>query len=93
MASMLRLSRGSSRSAAFLTKVSKGKQTAAVSPVSRLMSTQSGDDAKPPTALARLPLEDGSTLTGRSFGCHESVSGEVSFVLHTAHLRHLPSAS
>jgi hypothetical protein len=44
------------------------------------MATQSGDDVKPPTALARLHLEDGSTLTGRSFGCHESVSGEVSFV-------------
>ena len=81
---MLRLSRGSSRSASFLNKVSNGKQTAAVSPVSRLMSTQSGDDAKPPTALARLHLEDGSTLTGRSFGCHESVSGEVSFVSHVA---------
>lgn len=82
MASILRLSRSSSRSASFLNKVSNGKQTAAVSPVSRLMSTQSGDDAKPPTALARLHLEDGSTLTGRSFGCHESVSGEVSFVSH-----------
>jgi carbamoylphosphate synthase small subunit len=41
------------------------------------MSTQSGDDTKPPTALAKLHLEDGSTLVGRSFGCHESVSGEV----------------
>jgi len=76
---MLRLSRGSSRSAAFLNKVSSSKQTSAVSPVSRLMSTQSGDDTKPPTALARLHLEDGSTLTGRSFGSHESISGEVVF--------------
>jgi hypothetical protein len=42
-----------------------------------MMSTQSGDDTKPPTALAKLHLEDGSTLVGRSFGCHESVSGEV----------------
>ena len=42
-----------------------------------MMSTQSGDDAKAPTALAKLHLEDGSTLVGRSFGCHESVSGEV----------------
>jgi hypothetical protein len=39
--------------------------------------TQSGDDAKKPTALARLHLEDGTTMTGRSFGCHESVEGEV----------------
>ena len=42
-----------------------------------LFSTQSGDDAKRPTALAKLHLEDGTTLTGTSFGCHESVEGEV----------------
>lgn len=42
-----------------------------------MMSTQSGDEAKKPTALARLHLEDGTTLLGRSFGCHESVDGEV----------------
>jgi hypothetical protein len=40
-------------------------------------ATYSGDDAKKPTALARIYLEDGTTLTGRSFGCHESVEGEV----------------
>ena len=41
------------------------------------MSTQSPDGVNPPTALAKLHLEDGSTLTGRSFGCHESMTGEV----------------
>jgi hypothetical protein len=41
-------------------------------------STHSGDDAKKPTALAKLHLEDGTTLTGRSFGSHEAVEGEVS---------------
>eukprot|EP00542_Grammatophora_oceanica_P009144 CAMPEP_0194044398 /NCGR_PEP_ID=MMETSP0009_2-20130614/15884_1 /TAXON_ID=210454 /ORGANISM="Grammatophora oceanica, Strain CCMP 410" /LENGTH=159 /DNA_ID=CAMNT_0038688915 /DNA_START=56 /DNA_END=532 /DNA_ORIENTATION=+ len=43
------------------------------------MSTKSGDDAKRPEKLARLHLEDGTTLTGRSFGSHESVEGEVVF--------------
>jgi hypothetical protein len=43
----------------------------------RLFGTQSGDDASKPTALAVLHLEDGTTLTGRSFGCHASVEGEV----------------
>lgn len=46
----------------------------------RFMATQSGDDAKPPTALATLYLEDGSKFVGRSFGSHEAaVDGEVSF--------------
>ena len=44
---------------------------------SRTFATQSGDDAQPPTALAKLHLEDGTTLTARSFGCHKSVEGEV----------------
>jgi hypothetical protein len=43
----------------------------------RLFGTQSSDDASKPTALAVLHLEDGTTLTGRSFGCHASVEGEV----------------
>lgn len=43
------------------------------------LSTASGDDAKKPTALAKLHLEDGTTLTGRSFGSHEAVEGEVVF--------------
>lgn len=40
-------------------------------------ATQSGDDTKKPTALAKLHLEDGTTLTATSFGSHESVEGEV----------------
>eukprot|EP00557_Chaetoceros_sp_GSL56_P002692 CAMPEP_0176497948 /NCGR_PEP_ID=MMETSP0200_2-20121128/12026_1 /TAXON_ID=947934 /ORGANISM="Chaetoceros sp., Strain GSL56" /LENGTH=1504 /DNA_ID=CAMNT_0017896055 /DNA_START=98 /DNA_END=4612 /DNA_ORIENTATION=- len=36
-------------------------------------------DAKPPTAVAKLYLEDGSCFVGLSFGCHESVEGEVVF--------------
>ena len=46
---------------------------------SRLFSTQSSGDTQPPSALAVLHLEDGTTLTGRSFGSHESVEGEVVF--------------
>jgi len=81
---MLRpFARGSGASAAFLNRVSNGigrSSAASASPVvGRLMGTQSGDDAKPPTALAKLHLEDGSTLTGSSFGCHESTTGEVVF--------------
>lgn len=73
---MLRASRG----AAFINRaISRQTALPAASPLtSRLMGTQSGDDAKPPTALAKLHLEDGTTLTGRSFGSHESVDGEVS---------------
>lgn len=41
-------------------------------------ATQSGNDTHRPTALAKLYLEDGTTLTGLSFGSHESVEGEVS---------------
>jgi carbamoyl-phosphate synthase (ammonia) len=47
--------------------------------VSKLMSTQSSSDVNPPTALATLYLEDGSSFTAKSFGCHESVEGEVVF--------------
>mmetsp|Transcript_12313 Transcript_12313/g.14496 ORF Transcript_12313/g.14496 Transcript_12313/m.14496 type:complete len:1532 (+) Transcript_12313:209-4804(+) len=46
---------------------------------SKLMSTQSNDSTKPPSALATLHLEDGTSITGRSFGCHEAVEGEVVF--------------
>jgi hypothetical protein len=49
------------------------------------MSTQSGDDAKRSTVLAKLHLEDGTTLVGRSFGSHESVDGEVRNYLHFQH--------
>lgn len=48
---------------------------------SAAFSTSSGDDAKNPTALAKLHLEDGTTLFGRSFGCHKSVEGEVRTLL------------
>ena len=44
----------------------------------RGMATQSGDDTVKPTALAKIHLEDGTTLTGTSFGSHTSVEGEVS---------------
>lgn len=53
------------------------------------MATQSSGDTNPPTALATLYLEDGTKLTGQSFGCHESVEGEVSetllFLLYILH--------
>ena len=51
----------------------------------RLFATQSSGDTEPPTALARLYLEDGTTLVGKSFGCHESVEGEVSQHVGTDH--------
>lgn len=71
---MLRLGlRSSQRSIARCQTVgSVGKKTTL-----RSFGTQSGDDAKKPTALAKIYLEDGTVLTGRSFGCHESVEGEV----------------
>mmetsp|Transcript_54412 Transcript_54412/g.80747 ORF Transcript_54412/g.80747 Transcript_54412/m.80747 type:complete len:957 (-) Transcript_54412:1907-4777(-) len=52
---------------------------AATQRMTAAFSTQSGDDAVRPTALAKLHLEDGTTITGTSFGCHESVEGEVVF--------------
>jgi len=76
MASMLRQFSGS-RSAAFINRI--GNRQSVAPAASRLMATQSGDDTKRPTALAKLHLEDGTTLTGRSFGCHESHTGEVVF--------------
>jgi len=41
------------------------------------MSSQSGDDTQKPTAVAKLYLEDGTVLTGISFGSHVSAEGEV----------------
>lgn len=52
----------------------------------RLFATQSSGDTEPPTALAKLYLEDGTTLVGKSFGCHESVEGEVSQHVETANI-------
>jgi hypothetical protein len=45
------------------------------------MNCQYGDDIKKSTILAKIYLEDGTTLVGRSFGSHKSVDGEVSFFL------------
>ena len=77
MSSMLK----AARSTAFLNRISTngGIKRTKLSASTRLMATQSGDDTKPPSALAKLHLEDGSTLTGRSFGCHESMTGEVRY--------------
>jgi len=65
-----------------LIRTSATKATLALQSGSRVaarsMATRSGDDARKSTAVARLHLEDGTTLTGTSFGCHESVEGEVS---------------
>lgn len=79
MASMLRpIARSSGRSAAFINSSRSSTARTSSSPLNRLMSTQSGDDAKPPSALATLYLEDGSKFVGRSFGSHEAaVDGEV----------------
>jgi hypothetical protein len=41
------------------------------------MPTQSGDDTQQPTAVAKVYLEDGTVLTGISFGSHTSAEGEV----------------
>jgi len=79
MASMM-LKAASTR--AFINRVSNDAGSSSGSRIrssisSRLMSTQSPDGVNPPTALAKLHLEDGTTLTGKSFGCHESMTGEV----------------
>lgn len=54
-----------------------GQDIPGVDTKSKEMRSHSTADAKPPTVLAKLYLEDGSCLTGLSFGCHESVEGEV----------------
>ena len=41
------------------------------------MTSQSGDDTQKPTAPAKIFLEDGTVLTGVSFGSHKSAEGEV----------------
>ena len=56
----------------------RGLLTGQQQAVGRTFATQSGDDAKKPTALAKLHLEDGTTLIGKSFGSHEAAEGEVS---------------
>ena len=73
MSTMLRHGLRSSKvAAARLLKLSSTSQIGR-----RTLATQSGDDAKKPTALAKIYLEDGTILTGRSFGSHEAVEGEV----------------
>lgn len=54
-----------------------GKNAAAAA--SRFMATQSDSKAERSTKRATLTLEDGTSLTGYSFGANESVSGEVVF--------------
>lgn len=46
---------------------------------SRFMATQSDSSAERSTKRATLTLEDGTALTGYSFGADESVAGEVVF--------------
>jgi carbamoylphosphate synthase small subunit len=45
------------------------------------MATQSDSNTEPPVAVAILHLEDGTSITGKSFGCHKAVEGEVCFHL------------
>ena len=59
----------------------RSRSAASIRQASRTFATQSPDDAEPPTALAKLHLEDGTTLTAKSFGCHTSVEGEVRSLL------------
>lgn len=46
---------------------------------SRSMATQSQSSAERPSRRATLTLEDGTSLSGYSFGADESVAGEVVF--------------
>ena len=56
----------------------QSRRARSIGQVGRSLATQSGDDTKKPTALAKIHLEDGTTLVGKSFGCHEGAEGEVS---------------
>ena len=76
MTSMLRPLWGAK--SAFASHSRRLVQKARGSGSSRLLATQSSGDTEAPTALATLHLEDGTKLTGQSFGCHESIEGEVS---------------
>jgi len=57
----------------------QSRRARSIGQVGRSLATQSGDDTKKPTALAKIHLEDGTTLVGKSFGCHEGAEGEVVF--------------
>lgn len=56
-----------------------GGDTSKIAAASRFMATQSDSSAKRSTKEAILTLEDGTKLTGYSFGANESVAGEVVF--------------
>lgn len=56
-----------------------GQTGEAATMATRLMATQSDSSAKRSSRSATLTLEDGTSLTGYSFGAHESVAGEVVF--------------
>lgn len=49
-------------------------------PSYNFFSTQSSNDTERPTLSAKLFLEDGTVLTGKSFGCHTAVEGEVCYI-------------
>lgn len=65
------------RRAALALKHGQSGKTAAMA--TRFMATQSDSSAKRSSRFATLTLEDGTSLTGYSFGAHESVAGEVVF--------------
>jgi len=72
--SVLRASKTSLISRGKVIGTSGGKiQNAAL----RLHGTRSNDSTAPPSAIAAVHLEDGTTFIGRSFGAHKSVEGEV----------------
>jgi hypothetical protein len=52
----------------------------AYKPSYNFFSTQSSNDTQRPTLSAKLFLEDGTVLTGKSFGCHTAVEGEVCYM-------------
>ena len=69
------LFRASKPTLAFVNRATKNVSAALSG--TRFMSTQSSGDTMPPSAIANIHLEDGTTLTGRSFGAHTNVEGEV----------------
>jgi len=56
-----------------------GRRTTQKTTTSLAFSTYSKDDVFRPTQVAKLHLEDGTTLTGKSFGAPQNVEGEVVF--------------
>ena len=76
---MFRLIQRSSRNSRAALLKHGGGDTSKIAVASRFMATQSDSNAKRSTKEATLTLEDGTTLTGYSFGANESVAGEVVF--------------